>query len=82
MKRVTDSFTDSKDPIFVEAFFELVDTDKDGFITYEEVAETAEEFLTPCISESAFEHLVTNTTEEGTKFSKEEFMEVVKKHYR
>lgn len=54
--------TNSKSSIFFEGLFELADNDKDGFITFEELSEAAEEYLTHCIPDKAFDHLAANTS--------------------
>jgi Ca2+-binding EF-hand superfamily protein len=64
----------------MDAYFDLVDEDGDGFINYDELSRVAEELGRDCMSDKAFLALTEKLSEDGTKFNKIECLEILKKY--
>jgi Ca2+-binding EF-hand superfamily protein len=56
----------------MEAYFDLVDEDGDGFINYDELTRIAAELSRGCMNEKTFLALTEKLSQDGTKFSKSE----------
>lgn len=64
--------------MFMEAYFELIDEDGDGFINYDELTRIASELGRDCMSDKAFLALTEKLSHDGAKLSKNECIDIIK----
>ena len=77
--RIESSYKDSKDQMYLEKYFKLVDTDEDGVISYEDLKSHLDELgLEKCMSEQIFNEFSEKLNHQTMAIGKTEFIEIVK----
>ena len=68
--RITSTFKDTKDSMYIDAYFNLIDNDGDGFISYSDLEELTHEVGNPCMSEKDFLILADKFNHDSTQIGK------------
>lgn len=68
--RIETTYCDTKDTMYIDTYFKLIDEDGDGFITYQDLEAHSHELGFPCMNEKAFLSLTERFHHDSTKLGK------------
>lgn len=78
VSRIESTLKDTKDSLYLDEYFRLIDADGDGFISHADLESMTGELGSGCMSEKIFLEMADKISEEGTKLSKLEFIDIVR----
>lgn len=50
LNRITATYKDTRDSMYIDAYFHLIDNDQDGFISYADLEQLSSEIGAPCMN--------------------------------
>ena len=77
VERIESTYKDTKDQIYLEHYFKLMDRDGDGVLSHEDLTSHIPELGRPCMDETTFQLLAEKLNPETEKISKDEFIEII-----
>lgn len=78
--RIESTYRDSKDSMYIEAYFRLIDSDKDGFISYSDLQALTHELGSSCMPEKAFLMLTDRFQHDSTQLDKNTFADIIRQY--